>query len=146
MNTAPLTYRNVTIHHIPEVKAKMNAQAILEQLTEAYAQRDLLNMDQAKQCNDAIPEEVIAKLAEINLTFAPKIDAVDEKITLLEAQAKAAVLEAGETVKGSALQAVFVKGRTSWDSKMLNGLSIVIPEILQACTVGQPTVTIRKVG
>ncbi len=100
----------------------MNAQVLLEQLTEAYARRDLLNIDK----KNAIP--------------------VEGKISELEEQAKQAVLEAGDTVKGGALQAVYSKPRVTWDSKQLDGLMIVIPELAQARKVGQPSVSIRKIG
>ena len=124
----------------------MDAKQILDQLTEAYAQLDLLQIDHAQKRDDAIPSEVEAVLADIDIEFEPKLDAVKELISNLEEQAKKAVLEAGETVKGGALQAVYVKGRVSWDTKKLDGLMIVLPELNQARKVGEPTVTIRKVG
>lgn len=124
----------------------MNAEQILNELTEAYAKRDLLKMEHAQKRDDAIPEEVEAALADIDIEFSQKFDAVDEKIARLESQAKQAVLEAGATVKGGALQAVYVKGRVSWDSKKLDGMMILIPEISNARKEGEPSVTIRKVG
>lgn len=124
----------------------MNAQQILEQLTEAYAQRDLLNLDQAKAIESLIPSEVQKQISDMALEYLPKHDAINATIVDLEAQAKQAVTAAGETVEGGALQAVYMKGRVSWDSKMLDGLTIVIPELNQARKVGEPSVTIRKVG
>ena len=124
----------------------MDPAQILEQLTEAYARRDLLRIEYEDAKNSVIPEEVKTALSDVDLEYAPKKDAVDEKISSLEAQAKQAILEAGETIKGGALQAVYVKGRVSWDTKKLDGLMIVIPELAQARKQGDPTVTIRKIG
>ena len=124
----------------------MSAKELLEQLTEAYAQRDLLKIAHDQARDDAIPEEVEAALADVDIEFMPKIDAIVEKIAVLEEQAKQAVLEAGDTVKGGALQAVYSKPRVTWDTKQLDGLMIVIPELAQARKVGQPSVSIRKIG
>lgn len=123
-----------------------NAKEILEQLTELYAQRDLLNIDHAQARDNAIPEEVEAALADIDAEFAPKQDAIAAKISSLEEQAKTAVLAEGETVKGGALQAVYAKGRVTWDGKKLDGMMSLIPQLEDARKVGEPSVSIRKVG
>jgi len=120
----------------------MNAQDILNQLTEAYARRDLILM--AKQ--DALPADVKKILEDNEIAFADRLEANANLIADLEEQAKIAVLEAGETVRGGALQAVYNKGRVSWDTSKLDGLMIVLPELNQARKVGNPTVTLRKVG
>ena len=118
----------------------MNAQEILNQLTEAYARRDLIQI--AKK--DAIPADVQKILDDIELEFEDKLNVVAALIADLEAEAKQAVLEAGETIKGGALQAVFMKGRVSWDTKKLDGLMIILPELNQARRVGDPSVAIRR--
>lgn len=124
----------------------MNAKEILDQLTDAYAHLDVLKMDHAQECVDTIPPEIRERLAGVASKYEPLISAVQEQIEQLEEQAKLAVLEAGETVKGGALQAVWVKGRVTWDTKKLDGLTILLPELNQARKVGDPTVTIRKIG
>lgn len=124
----------------------MQAKELLEKLTEAYAQRDLLNIDHQQARDDAIPEEVEAALADIDAEFSPKFDAVNATISKLEEEAKVAVLKAGESVKGGALQGIYSKGRVSWDSKKLDGLMIVLPELGEARKEGEPSVSIRKIG
>jgi len=124
----------------------MTAKEILEQLTELYAQKDLLNIAKDEARDDAIPEEVEAALADIDAEFAPKLEAVAEKIAALEAEAKAAVLAEGETVKGGALQAVYTKGRVTWDGKKLEGMASLLPQLKDARKEGEPSVSIRKVG
>jgi len=124
----------------------MNTQELLEQLTDAYARRDLLNIDKEQARDDAIPEEVEAALADIDLRFSPKLEILDNLIGRLEAQANESVLSEGKTVNGGSLQAVFTKGRVSWDSKKLDGMMIIIPELSQARKQGDPSVSIRKVG
>ena len=124
----------------------MNAKEILEQLTELYAQQDLLKIDRDQARDNAIPEEIKAALADIDAEFSPKLDAVAEKIAKLEADAKTAVLAEGATVKGGALQAVYTKGRVTWDGKKLEGMAALIPQLADARKEGEPSVSIRKVG
>lgn len=122
------------------------AKEILEQLTELYAQQDLLNMDREKAKDAAIPQEVKAALEEIALEFSPKQEALSEKIAALLEEVKTAVIAEGETVKGGALQAVYAKGRVTWDGKKLDGMMSLIPQLEDARKVGEPSVSIRKVG
>lgn len=124
----------------------MNANELLEQLENAYAQRDLLMIDYNQARDDAIPDEVEAALADIDTEFLPKKDAIEEKIAELEEHVKAAVIEAGQTVKAGALMAVFMKGRVSWDNKKLEGMMAFIPDLAKARSESKPTVQIRKVG
>lgn len=124
----------------------MKAQEILEQLTELYAQRDLLHIDNASARDSAIPADVAKALADIDAEFMPKHQAIAEKIEELETQVKTAVLTEGVTVKGGALQAVFSKGRVTWDGKKLDGMMSLIPQLEDARKVGEPSVTIRKTG
>jgi len=124
----------------------MKAQEILEQLTELYAQQDLLKIAKEDARDAAIPEEVEAALADIDAEFSPKLDAIAQKISTLEADAKTAVLAEGATVKGGALQAVYTKGRVTWDSKKLEGMASLIPQLADARKEGEPSVSIRKVG
>lgn len=123
-----------------------NAKEILEQLTELYAQRDLLHLDQTKARDNAIPAEVAQALADVDAEYMPKHQAIAEKIEALEAEVKTAVLAEGETIKGGALQAVYAKGRVTWDGKKLDGMMSLIPQLEDARKVGEPSVSIRKVG
>lgn len=58
---------------------------------------------------------------------------------------KDAVLHHGETIRGRELQAVWAKGRVSWNTQALIGYAIAHPEMYTFQTVGEPTVAIRKV-
>ena len=50
----------------------------------------------------------------------------------------------GETVKGDHLQAVWSKGRASWDDKALMGYTKAHPELLEFRKQGEPSVSIRS--
>lgn len=85
--------------------------------------------------------------------YADALDAYDVQSAALSAEAaelenaiKTAVASGGKTVKASSLQAVWAAGRVSWDSKGLEGVAVVMPEILKFRKVGEPSVSIRPVG
>jgi len=56
----------------------------LKQLVELYAQRDVLRIEQDTLISDAIPDWLQIVLAEIDLEFKQKREAVQEKIAALE--------------------------------------------------------------
>jgi len=64
----------------------------------------------------------------------------------VEAAIKADTLALGETVRGAAFQAVWNKGRQSWDAKGLTTYAEANPEILQFRKEGEPSVTLRRVS
>lgn len=71
--------------------------------------------------------------------------ALDETIAATEAAVRGRVLTLGTSVKGASLQAVYSKGKMSWDSKFLQGYAIAVPDILKACEVGEPSVAIKGI-
>ena len=120
----------------------MNTTQLLEKLTELYAKRDLLSLDKKA----AIPADIQAILDEVEAEFSPKQEAISAEISEIEAAVKASVLSSGETAKGGALQAVWSKGRVSWDTKSLDGYLKAHPELEEFRKQGEPSVSIRKVG
>ena len=119
---------------------------MLEQLTEFYAQRDLLMIDKKRALEDAMPAEVKQRMNELEAEFGDKEEAVKDNIAALEAEVKQAVLDEGATVKGGSVQAVYVKGRVSWDSKALDGYCKAHPELEEYRKQGNPSVSLRKTG
>jgi hypothetical protein len=82
---------------------------------------------------------------EIEAEFHGKIGAVDDNIKALEAEIKAATKVEGKTVKGKYFSAIYVKGRTSWDTEGLNVYADQHPGVVKYRTVGDPSITLRKV-
>ena len=66
-----------------------------------------------------------------------------DEIKALQDEIKAEVLTLGETVKTDEIQAIWNKGKTTWDGKLLEGYALAHPDILQAQKVGQPTVSFK---
>lgn len=116
----------------------------LDLLADLMAQKDALNLAKQELIDQVLTPEIRQQIADIEAEFAGKSEKVDTNIAYLTDLIKRDVIESGSSVKGQYLHAVYVKGRTSWDSKKLEGLAIAIPDILKAQKIGDPSVTIRK--
>jgi len=124
----------------------MSIPELLDQLDDLQLQKDALQKEQQALMDSVLTPEIIAKLDDIRAEFEPKLEQVNTNIQALEGEIKPLVVEAGESVrsKNGTLLAVYVNGRTSWDSKKLEGLMMVIPQVQDARKVGEPSVTIRR--
>lgn len=117
--------------------------------------KEALTAELEQLVNTILTPEIKAKVEEIKAEFQPKFDAIesDEKYNAKKAEAetltaeiKSDVVLAGSTIKGSCLQAVYAKGRVSWDDKGLSGFMVAHPEVGQFRKVGEPSVSIRKIA
>jgi phage host-nuclease inhibitor protein Gam len=89
--------------------------------------------------------KVYIRRNEIEAEFADKAASVIDNIASLTAEIKAATIQEGKTVKSKFWQAVYVKGRVTWNTDMLDGMCVAFPELLKARKCGEPSVTLRKV-
>jgi len=118
----------------------------LERLAGLHAELDGLEAQKQKLIDQAVPADVRERLKDIETEFAQKEQAASANIESLEAEIKAETIAVGESVRASGLQAVWNKGRLTWDSKGLTSYSESHPEILQFRKEGEPSVTIRRAG
>ena len=123
----------------------MNTIEKLNELAELYAQRDISTMEKQRLIDAIMTDEIKAKIAEVEVEYSGKSEAVTEKIAALESEVKELVKENGASVKGQFIHAVFTKGRVTWDSKQLDGLMIAVPQLAQARKEGEPSVSLRKI-
>lgn len=135
----------------------MNTVEKLNQLDEFQSQKALIDLDKQKLIDDLYnrlytPEvrkaldDIKTAEADINAEFALKSEAVDENIAKLTGEIRADVIASGATVKGDHMMAVWSKGRVSWDTKALDGVVALHPELAQFRKEGEPSVSIRKIG
>lgn len=122
----------------------MNTIEKLDQLGDIQAHQTLLNSDYETKRKE-IMQSVQAEIDALDAEYDPMKANLAEQYAKLEAEIKADVLAGGSTVKGKYLQAVWTKGRVSWDTGMLDGLMIAIPQLAQAKKEGSPSVSMRKV-
>ncbi len=108
---------------------------------------DELFIGLVKQLNEARTDftEKEKAVKEMDAEFAPKFEALSLERSLLEAQIKAVVLEAGQSIKGTHHHFTWSKPRVSWDTKALDGYAKAHPEITQFRREGDPSVSVRKV-
>lgn len=111
----------------------MNAQQIIDGLEDLYAQREYLTAQKTALIDSVVPAEVKAKIAEIEAEFECKASAVGTQIAELETMIKSEVIQAGKSIKGTYLQAVYNKGKPSWNTKevdeIISGMDVVIRNV-----------------
>jgi hypothetical protein len=117
----------------------------LDQLADAQAYLDTLRLHYEQLEQSLIPPEVRQAIDSLNTERKLAYEAAQLGIDTLTAEIKTAVIAAGATVKGAHLQAVWTKGRVSWDTKALEGYAAGHPEVLPFRKEGEPSVTIRGV-
>jgi len=121
----------------------MSAKDLLNEYSNILAGVDTLKMEKEKRYGMVITPEIKAQLENIDREIDPIIEKFNARAVELVDLIKAEVVAAGETVSGEFHQAVYMKGRTSWDSKSLEGYAAAHPEILQFKTIGSPSVSIK---
>lgn len=116
----------------------------LDRLNALYAERDEIGSQKQTLIDQVLPPDLRARLNDIEEEFAQKAQAATANIEKLEAEIKAETLAHGESVRAAGIQAVWNKGRQTWDSKGLASYGESHPEVLQFRKEGDPSVTIRR--
>jgi hypothetical protein len=116
----------------------------LDRLANFQAERDFLALHKQELIDQVLTPEIKARLEEIEMEFAQRVEAVDENIAALEEEIKNDVIQHGTTVRGTFLRAVWNKGRVTWNTKAMDGYASTHPEILEFRKEGQPFVSIKK--
>jgi|SRR5690606_6055929 len=115
----------------------------LDLLSEYQSQKDAIMLKKQEVIDSILAPEIKAQIAEVEAEFASKAEAVTDKIAILESEIKKDVLSFGQSVKGTFLHAIFVKGRVSWDTKALDGYIKAHPELASLRKEGEPSVSLR---
>lgn len=102
--------------------------------------------DTVAQAKQAFIDRVMSEYHNKLDAFDADIAALNGEAAAVEAEVRQAALSLGASIKGRRMQAVWAKGRTSWDGKLLEGFAIAFPEILKAQKIGEPSVSLRVVG
>ena len=122
-----------------------NIKELLFNLDNLKAHEDYLNLKKQELIDGVITAEIKQQMDEIDVEFMEDFETIAESIKGSTLLVNDAVLEAGETVKGEHLQAVYMKGRNKWDTAGLKGYAVSNPDVLKFFTPGNPSVSIRKV-
>ena len=105
---------------------------------------DAIGQEKQALIDQVLTPEIKDKLAEIDAELDPKVDEISQQKSMLEAEIKQEILQAGRTIKGTFHSFVWSKPRVSWDTKSLDGYAAAHPEIAQFRMEGSPSVSVRK--
>lgn len=100
--------------------------------------------DEAQQALALALEYIVEATADVVNKYEFDLFSLENEAAILLSVVKDGTLEAGETIRGDHLMAVYTKGRSSWDGKGLDGFAVAFPDILKFKKVGEPSVSIRK--
>ncbi len=114
----------------------------LNRLGDLRAAVDLTRLDyEAKHAE--ILKTVQAELDAIDAEYKPLMDAAETNAAALEVEIKNDVLLNGQSIHSEIFQAIYTKGRVSWDNAGISEYARAHPEVLTFRKVGQPTVSLR---
>lgn len=117
----------------------------LDLLAHLYDLAHQLMAEQKEVVDSILTPEIKEQLAAVDAEFSSRQTTISERISQLEGEIETQVIAQGVTSKGTRLQAVYNKGRVSWDNKALDGYAVAHPELLNLRKVGLPSVSFRKV-
>lgn len=103
----------------------------------------LISAQEQEEIDKVLTPEILAQVDEIRTKWKDTKESMTYEMATLESEIKADVLAKKETIKSQNVMAVWVKGRTSWDGKLLEGMAKLEPKLLAARKEGEPSVTIR---
>ena len=98
----------------------------LKRLADLHAAVDLTRMDYEARRNEVL-KKVQAELDALEMEYQPLLDAAQENAAALELEIKNDVLLSGETVKTDLYQAIYDKGRVTWDTQEMDRYERVHP-------------------
>jgi uncharacterized protein YifE (UPF0438 family) len=125
-----------------------NAVAAEEMLQDlSAARRRVANLrDRIEAERAEILAAVRAELDAVEARYARQLEEANEEVAVLEKEVRARVVRLGRTVRAGDVQAVFYRGRVTWDSRGLEQYANHHPEVRQFRKVGAPGVSLRYRG
>ena len=114
----------------------------LDRLADLRAAVDVTRMDYEKKRVEIL-KKVQAELDAVEAEYQPVLEAAEGNASALEAEIKNDVLLAGQSIHSGVFQAIYMKGRVSWDSDGINDYARLHPDVLKFRKEGQPSVSLR---
>lgn len=102
----------------------------LNRLSDLQAQADVIRLRYQELRDGIMTPEIKAALAEVDAEEATTIEAVSAGIASLTDEIKQEVVASGASVKGSFLQAVWTKGRTSMKADDVEKNALIVQAVV----------------
>jgi hypothetical protein len=116
--------------------------AKLDELDAIRTAADVTRVDyEAKRAE--ILKKIQDELDALDDEFKPLLNVSEQRIEELEEEIRQEVLKHGATVKGARVQAIYFKGRVSWDTHSLDRYAAAHPEVMQFRKQGEPSIQLR---
>lgn len=118
---------------------------LLDELADLRIFIDLIPLQADSEITKLLTPEQLEAVNNIKAQFLHKKEATQARIVQIEETVRKAVIEAGLTVKGDLLQAIYVEPKLKWDSKKLQGYAQAHQELWAFAEQSEPSVQIRTV-
>lgn len=102
---------------------------------EMKAEVEKLGEEKRRLIEEAMPQEVRQRVAEIEAEFAGKAETAEQALAGLEEAIKAAVVASQASLAVEGLKASYHAGRVTWDAKGLDAAMATNPQVAEA--IGQ---------
>jgi hypothetical protein len=124
-----------------ESQATAPVAPVTSELTEAQATQYLLKIAELTARRAEIAAIVEKRVANLTQEMAE----YSAEIAFLEDSVKGFVKTRAKSLKGAFFDVIYSKGKSSWDTKGLDGYAVTHPEILQFKKTGEPSTSLRAV-
>ncbi len=114
----------------------------LNRLTDLRAAVDLTRLNYESKRAELL-KKIQPELDALETEYLPLLEAAEANAGALESEIKNGVLLRGESVHNEHFQAIYVKGRVSWDNAGISDYARAHPEVLEFRKEGQPSVSLR---
>lgn len=116
----------------------------LDELAEVKAAETVTRLDYEAKRNEIL-KAVLAELQALDSEYDPLFESAQNRAAALEEEIRQLTLQHGASVKGRQFQAVYNRGRITWDNAALDQYAAHHPEILAHRREGEPSISLRGV-
>ena len=113
---------------------------LMKDYEELVAKQEIVQQDR-----ELIVQKALEAFTDVLKEVDKNLETISYNLATAKDMVTSQVLTSKETYKGKAYMAVWNKGRESWDTSKLAGYAVAHPELLALKSVGEPSVSFRKI-
>lgn len=136
------------VQEVQEALNRLEQEGIdaLDRYAECETFLDVARLRHEEAMEALVPQELKDEMRRLKSLYAAAISGTTSELGELRKQINAITLALQHTVRGEYRQAVWNKGRTTWDMPALKAYAKTHPEVAVLKKTGKPSVTVRKTG